>query len=190
LLLPLAVISIAGISVLKSDLLDQADSQLDGLVSQVKVVGVGHLPTRAGLETSVYVVQARNAAGGLVAQVPTLSTARASHSAERCMDVRGTPASPVTVAAKSGGDRWLVIADPETPLPGISGRSSSRGTLVVALDVTNVYDTVGRLIAIDIVRQRAHRPRARRCRHRRGPGQACNRSSTSSRPLAPSPPVT
>jgi len=62
----LAVISIAGISVLKSYLLDQADGQLDGLLSQVRTVGVGHLPTRAGLETSVFVVQARNAAGGLV----------------------------------------------------------------------------------------------------------------------------
>jgi len=87
------------------------------------------------------VVQARNAAGGLVAQVPTLSQPGPAIPPNAAW-MSANSGQPVTVAAKSGGDRWLVIADPET-FTGDFGQEQFKGTLVVALDVTNVYDTVG-----------------------------------------------
>src|SRR5262249_47120487 len=62
------------------------------------------------------------------------------------------PSDPVTVGATSGGGRWRVVSFvPEEPLPNPSGPGFVSGTIVVGVDVTSVYRTLGELAVIDLI---------------------------------------
>ncbi|HEY5986272.1 MAG TPA: HAMP domain-containing protein, partial [Streptosporangiaceae bacterium] len=55
---------------------------------------------------------------------------------------------PVTVRAESGGHRWRVISYPDTFI-ALSGQI--HGTVIAGIDVTGVYNTLGRLVSIDLI---------------------------------------
>ncbi|HUB40311.1 MAG TPA: HAMP domain-containing sensor histidine kinase [Streptosporangiaceae bacterium] len=137
----LVVISVAGVSFLRSYLLGQADSQLASLADQVQ--SFQRLPTgRFGPEPfAVEFVTGGKAdiVGGYLPQGNTGPLINPSASW-----LRGS--NPVTVGAAAGPDRWRVIALPDTSVNG-----SQPGTLVIGVDVTSQYATLGRLIAVDLI---------------------------------------
>jgi two-component system OmpR family sensor kinase len=56
---------------------------------------------------------------------------------------------PVTVSAEAGGGRWRVLAIPAV-VTTFNGQTAT-GTIVLGLDVTTVYDTLGALASIDLI---------------------------------------
>jgi two-component system OmpR family sensor kinase len=159
----LAVISIAGISVLKSYLLGQADQQLTSLTGQYGQVQhdmQGYLQNPGVLyESGVSVAWIPS--GHRLQQVvqPEIVTGfgpRARNIAIAGPAVQGStplPADsashPFTVPAESGNGRWRVVALP-TKVTNLDG-SFVTGTVVVGVDVTDVYATIGRLTSIDLI---------------------------------------
>jgi two-component system, OmpR family, sensor kinase len=160
----LAVISIAGISVLKSYLLGQADQQLASLIGQGQYgqinrdmlgylqntevsyqpgVSVAWIPSGGGLQQVVqpeivtgFGPRAHNTpvAGPVVPAAELSSAASASH--------------PFTVAAETGSGRWRVAVLPSRVT--LNG-TVINGTVVVGVDVTDEYATIGRLTSIDLI---------------------------------------
>ncbi len=159
--LALVLISVAGISFLKSYLLAQADNQLQAMQTQIgghhefrsggggiagpsgperyingAVVGGRYYPSLAdpstGFQTPTW--------GSYGPDVQPLSAWLARHNDQ-----------PVTVGAKSGRARWRIAGFKgftfATPRTG----QQVQGTLVVGVDVTAVYSTIGRLTIIDVV---------------------------------------
>ena len=55
----------------------------------------------------------------------------------------------ITLPAQSGGGRWRVLMEPQA-FSTTTGRSIS-GTVVLAVDVTSVYTTIGQLFGIDVL---------------------------------------
>jgi two-component system, OmpR family, sensor kinase len=58
--------------------------------------------------------------------------------------------NPVIVPAQSGSARWLVTAIPATDTNQVSGQVTT-GTVVLAVDVSSVYSTIGALAIIDLI---------------------------------------
>jgi two-component system, OmpR family, sensor kinase len=56
---------------------------------------------------------------------------------------------PVTVSAEAGDGRWRVLAIPAV-VTTFNGQTAT-GTIVLGLDVTTVYDTLGALASIDLI---------------------------------------
>src|SRR6266581_476597 len=155
----LAVISITGISVLKSYLLGQTDAQLynaQPLQNAVQdYLGGGQTTVLSGGLALAWVP-----AGGHVQMVirPGIPFSPES-SRGRILPGPAIPASaswlnshdgkPTTVAAKSGDTRWRVLAYPHQFI--FPDGSTITGTVVIGLDVSNVYGTIGHLIGIDLI---------------------------------------
>jgi two-component system OmpR family sensor kinase len=157
----LAVISITGISVLKSYLLGQTDAQLASYNAQ---------PLQHAIQDYLSGAQTTVETGGLaLAWVPAgghvhmvirpgvLFSPRSSQG--RILPSPAIPASaswlnshdgkPTTVAAKSGNARWRVLAYPHQFI--FPDGTTITGTVIVGLDVSDVYRTIGRLIGIDLI---------------------------------------
>jgi two-component system OmpR family sensor kinase len=145
----LAVISVTGLSFLRSYLIGQADSQLNSLATQARAYG-GHLPPRNSFSpeawTVTFVPASRGTSGGIIdgnlqgASGPPLITPGASWL---------TSGTHETVPAQSGSDRWRVLAVQHATLLLPSGNES--GTLVFGVDVTSQYATLAKLTSVDIV---------------------------------------
>src|SRR6266581_8602272 len=155
----LAVISITGISVLKSYLLGQTDAQLynaQPLQNAVQdYLGGGQATVRTGGLALAWVP-----AGGHVHMVIRPGVLFSPESSRgRILPGPAIPASaswlnshdgkPTTVAAKSGDTRWRVLAYPHQFI--FPDGTTITGTVIVGLDVSNVYSTIGRLIGIDLI---------------------------------------
>src|SRR6266496_4780178 len=157
----LAVISITGISVLKSYLLGQTDAQLTSYGAQ-PVQSAIHDYLNSGQTTvlSGGLALAWVPAGGHVQMVirPGIPFSPES-SRGRILPGPAIPASaswlnshdgkPTTVAAKSGNARWRVLAYPHQFI--FPDGTTITGTVIIGVDVTNVYRTIGRLIGIDLI---------------------------------------
>ncbi|MEP7026738.1 MAG: HAMP domain-containing sensor histidine kinase, partial [Actinomycetota bacterium] len=160
----LAVISIAGISKIRSHLLENADHQLRTLAGksgQVKNamadylldphtfyqagVALDWIPT--GHSVQQVVVPVTNTVHGFGPgtpnhivpgpQVPDSARWLAAHANQT-----------VTVAAQSGDGRWRVLVIPASAAgPDVA----VSGTVVVAVDVSDVYGTIGQLVGIDLL---------------------------------------
>lgn len=156
----LAVISIAGISVLKSYLLNQADTQLQS-VSDSADHAVGQFLSGAqpGVSNTAAVDWIQS--GGKLQQVIAYGT-RSGLGLQAQMNVIPGPDVPttagwlaasqghdVTVAATSGGGRWRVLVQQTSFQDPNAGTIT--GTLIVGQDVSDVFATTGRLIAIDLI---------------------------------------
>jgi two-component system OmpR family sensor kinase len=155
----LAVISIAGISVLKSYLLGQADATLQSVADQ-SLRPVGEYLVGAPLQVDYGgVAVAWLPSGGQLHPVVDPAAGFGRQSQGRILPLPNVPTNvgwlaanngrPVTVAAESGSSRWRVIAFPHqfTAADG----SSASGIVIVGLDISNVYATIGRLIGIDLI---------------------------------------
>jgi two-component system OmpR family sensor kinase len=157
----LAVISITGISVLKSYLLGQTDAQLASYDAQPlqraiqDYLGGGQTTVLSGGLALAWVP-----AGGHVDMVIRPGVPFSPESSQgRILPSPAIPASaswlnshdgkPTTVAAKSGDARWRVLAYPHQFI--FPDGTTITGTVIVGLDVSNVYRTIGRLIGIDLI---------------------------------------
>jgi two-component system, OmpR family, sensor kinase len=162
----LAVISIAGISLLKNYLLDQADRTLQSYAHQAEGY-VGDYVSGGG-------VQNPYSSQGYVIWIPSnghpvavLEQVQGFHpgmgfSGSRQLQVLPAPQIPdntawltannnheVTVPSQSGGLRWRVLVVAASVQTGPSSFAS--GTMVVAVDVTSVYSTIGQLTYLDLI---------------------------------------
>ncbi len=159
----LAVISISGISVLKSYLLSQSDQQLTTLTGSF---GQARRYMQAYLENPEVIYQPGVSVSWVPAGEPLQQVVRPEVLTGFGPKARGTaiagpavPVSaqwlaanasqPVTVPAQSGDGRWRVIAFPTEVID--LGGSTVNGTVIVGLDVTDVYGTIGRLAGIDLI---------------------------------------
>src|SRR6266536_1623707 len=160
----LAVISITGISVLKSYLLGQTDAQLTSYDAQQGVQHyiqdyIGGAPTT--VQTGGLALAWVRAGGHvrLVMRPGILFGLQSSQGRIRVLPSPAIPASaswlnshdgkPTTVAAKSGNARWRVLAYPHQFI--FPDGTTITGTVIIGVDVTNVYRTIGRLIGIDLI---------------------------------------
>jgi two-component system OmpR family sensor kinase len=162
----LAVISIAGISVLKNYLLDQADRTLQSYAHQAEGY-VGDYVSGGG-------VQNPYSSQGYVIWIPShgqpvavLRQVQGFHpgtgfSRSQQLQVLPAPQIPdnaawlaannnheVTVPSQSGGLRWRVQVVAASVQTGPSSFTS--GTMVVAVDVTSVYSTISQLTYLDVI---------------------------------------
>jgi two-component system OmpR family sensor kinase len=153
----LAVISIAGISILKSYLLNQADNSIQSLIdaenSRGFPVGTSHF---APGEAAIWIPD-----GGQAQQVitPVTSSGYGLNASPRIIpgpEIPGNPsalpssaANAITVPATSGGGRWRIVGLAASG-PASDG-TSTQGTLVLAIDVSSVYGTIGQLAGLDLI---------------------------------------
>jgi two-component system OmpR family sensor kinase len=160
----LVVISVAGISVLSSYLLGTADQQLTtltGQYGQVRQDMVGYLQN-PGVQPQPGVSVTWIPSGGQPQQVvqPEIFTGFGPLAHSRAipgpavqditLPVSGA-SQPVTVPAESGNGRWRVVALP-TKITDFNGAGSVvTGTVIVGVDVSDVYATIERLTSIDLI---------------------------------------
>jgi len=155
----LVVISVAGIAFLRSYLVGQTDNSLASFID-----------SQGPFSPASYV--ARVLSGGSPQQetqtsVEWLSSSNKLYSVVQPVAVNGfhttaisgpivTPNSSwlragniTTVGAMSGSGRWRVVAYPYT-FHTQSGQSIT-GTIIVGIDITSIYQTIGKLTGIDVI---------------------------------------
>ena len=155
----LAVISIAGISVLKSYLLGQADSQLAGYGSQPFDRVQGYLVGAPPAVQNGSVALAWIPSGGRVHMVIKPGIVFGRQSQARILPGPAIPTSaswlaahdgkPVTIPATSGNHRWRVVT--YSHIFVFPNGAQATGTVIIGLDVSSVYGTIGHLIGIDLI---------------------------------------
>jgi two-component system, OmpR family, sensor kinase len=166
----LLTISVAGLGFLRSYQLGQADGQLTALASasgpgsvsgivqsylahgrsqpySSPSAAVGWIPAGGSLHWVVQESQGYNfSSSGLNAQAPSeLPLPAVSTSASWLSD-----GAKVTVGAQSGTTRYRVLAVSAGQFLTPDGGTTS-GTVIIAVDVSSIYKTLGRLTGIDII---------------------------------------
>ncbi len=159
----LAVISIAGISVLRSYLLNQDDNALQGSIGSAEhyveqYVGgalprsspgaaVGWVPSGGKLQWVIEPVKPAYGFNSLTGpNPPPVPGPQVSASPAWLAANLG---HYVTVPAQSGGGHWRVFLEATTFVTPDGGAIT--GTVIVGLDVTSVYNTIGRLVSLDLI---------------------------------------
>jgi two-component system, OmpR family, sensor kinase len=151
----LLVISVAGISFLSSYLLNQQDQTLSADASQLENAATHYLvaayagfppqpPTAVGASAD-WVSDGRISHVIIPITLNNRPIPSPSYSADSSWLGSG---EPVTVGARSGGARWRVMA---LPLQVPTGHGLAEGALVVGIEVTSVYQTLGNLTRIDLI---------------------------------------
>ncbi len=180
----LAVISIAGISVLKSYQLGQADNTLQGYAGQSPRIVQDYLlgAVQPTIQTGGTAL-AWLPAGGSLHWVISPGVAFSPQSPERALPVPAVPTTPawlaanegkgVTVTAVSGNHRWRVVAFPRR-FQTADGTVIT-GIVIVGMDVTDIYTTIGHLIGIDLIVSLITDRRPGGRRHHGGAPPACGR---------------
>jgi two-component system, OmpR family, sensor kinase len=145
----LVAISFVGIAFLKDYLLNGADAQLQELYQNLPHLQNGHNAATVSPEPWLYEALLPNEGlqrfGGYLppgVSGPAISTDASWLSAS-------TPTS-VTVPAQSGSELWRVVAYPGQTFYTGPGQQQV-GTLIVGVDVTSIYNTIGNLIRIDVI---------------------------------------
>jgi two-component system OmpR family sensor kinase len=143
----LAVISLTGITVIRHYLLSRADEQLHTLYDQAQAFG-GRAPRAPSPDQWVYEAltppdTVTRLPGGILTDTPGPDVA------PNASWLAANPGKALTVAATSGSGKWRIAAYPDFPFITSAG-TLVHGTLVIGLDVTSVYSTLGQLIGIDI----------------------------------------
>jgi two-component system OmpR family sensor kinase len=158
----LAVISIAGISVLKNYLLTQADQTLAsyannaGHYTRDYVQGASTAQSEQGYviwipsggkpQMVVEQVGGFHPDNGFPAQPQTLPAPQVPASAAWLAANSGRY---VTVPAQVGSVRWRVLVEPGTF--GTPSGAFVSGSVVMAVNVTSVYNAIGQLTALDLI---------------------------------------
>jgi two-component system OmpR family sensor kinase len=175
----LAVISIAGIAFMRGYLLNQADQELRAASSNFGVnemvrsylflnggqprtdyggLSIQWLPAKGSVHQVVSEFSGFQAGQPHMVPPPAVNRSDSwlekpgAHKigAQSWLNTSGSPVSaPVTVGAVSGAGRWRVVSSAAT-FPSPSG-GTVRGTIIVGLDVTSVYRTIGELTTIDVI---------------------------------------
>ena len=158
----LLTISIAGLGFLRSYLIGQADSQLDGLAQSQKIFQqVQSYELHGQTQPSIGAAVGWIPAGGSLhwvyqeTQGPGITTGQGTGSPVPLPAV-STGASwlsngaKMTIGAQSGSTRYRVLAVSGGPVVSADG-TPVNGTVIIALDVSSIYKTIGRLTGIDII---------------------------------------
>jgi two-component system OmpR family sensor kinase len=169
----LAVISIAGIAFMRGYLLNQAEQELRAAannvgpynlvrsylffnVTQPQIdyggLSIQWLPDNGKAQQVVAEYSDFQAGQPHLVPPPAVSNSDSwlAHRGEPSwLKTSGSPVSaPVTVGAVSGDGRWRVVSS-EATFPSPSG--TVKGTIIVGIDVTNAYRTIGELTTIDVI---------------------------------------
>lgn len=158
----LVVISITGISVVRSYLLGQSNQQLIELTGQFGQVNqdMEAYLQNPGVREQPGVSVAWIPSGSALQQVVRPEVVTGFGPAARRTMVPGPDLSagaqwfaanahhPITVPAQSGNGRWRVVA--LTTVVFING-TQVNGIVIVGVDVSDVYATIGRLTSIDLI---------------------------------------
>jgi two-component system, OmpR family, sensor kinase len=149
-ILALAVISFAGISYVRSYLLDRADNQVEALVGQFSGSSYRspgqYVPGPQVGERGVAEIIAPSGTYALAIHdfsYPLSSTGPAVPTSASWLSANSS--RPVTVSSQSGTYKWRVIVEPNQTVGPVTG------TIVIGLDVTDIYATVARLEAFDLL---------------------------------------
>jgi two-component system, OmpR family, sensor kinase len=140
----LFVISLAGLSYLRSYLLNNADQQLGTLANHVQNYGNGPFH---GLGPENWV--ADFVLNGKVQQVYTSGPQNGPQFSASAPWL--TSGAAVTVPATSGPVQWRVLAIPGAHAFDTNTGSQVTGTLVVGLDVSPQYAAIGELTIFDVI---------------------------------------
>jgi two-component system, OmpR family, sensor kinase len=154
-LLALAVISFAGVAYIRGYLIDRADSQLEGLAASVEgrdypFGGAGGYGPPVGEQRLVEAIfpdgsVARNGLDsgppGTDPKIPAAASWLDSHAGK-----------PIALSSESG-DTWRILIQPGqmVTVGGPVGNQNVPATVVVGIDVTDVYATIARLEGFDIL---------------------------------------
>ncbi len=159
----LVVISVAGLLILRNDLLSGPDAALSNYVRTAQTQVSGYLDN--GTTAPMANAAVDWIAAGHIHQVgiPTSATGPGNYGGGFAQHVTSIPGpaiqasstwlaqhshGPFTVAGQSG-TRWRVLLVP-TPYSNGAGTSIS-GTVAIASNVTSIYTTIGQLASIDLL---------------------------------------
>jgi two-component system OmpR family sensor kinase len=138
----LVVISVAGLSFLRSYLLGTADDQLYAAAHRSHAASASFSPE--GFVTQIVedgkIVYSQGYAP------PGMSGPEITADAPWL-----TSGSPTTVPPSSGAGQWRVLAVPNQTLYNQFGQSVGKGTVVFGIDVTSQYSTIGKLAVADVL---------------------------------------
>jgi two-component system OmpR family sensor kinase len=157
----LAIISIAGLSVIRGYQLGQADDQLQTLSSQgphaVAAYLNGDNPGQAQDITLLWIPSGVSPHVVIAPTAEGVSSRYMSNSAPvlpgPAIPVKGSwladhLSRPVTVPAQSGGGQWRVLI---TPQSFTANGQEVTGDIVVGLNVSTAYATIGKLAFLDLL---------------------------------------
>jgi two-component system, OmpR family, sensor kinase len=145
----LVAISFVGIAFLKDYLLNGADAQLQELYQNAPHLQYGG-HSAASVSPEPWLFEALLPDGGLqhVQGYLPLGTPGPAFSTDASWLSKSTP-TYVTVPAQSGSGLWRVVAYTGQQFSTPNGPQI--GTLIVGVDVTSIYQTIGNLIRIDVI---------------------------------------
>jgi two-component system, OmpR family, sensor kinase len=166
----LVVISVAGLLILRNDLLAPYDAALQsGQLPRTGLNGVENYLSTGNPAQAQYAGEAVDwiSKGGSVHQavIPVRSGYPSGpnffgQGAAQSVPGPNIPASPswqaahlgkpTTVSAVSGSTRWRVLLEPQQFTNNSSGQTIS-GTIVLAIDASGIYTTIGQLASIDLL---------------------------------------
>ncbi len=158
----LAVISLVGIGLLRSNLLNNADNNLAAAAGQINHslqlggINLTSQPNRAVGESVTWVPD-HGSQTPLVIPISAAGYGRGIFGTQvpgpvippDPSSLSSNPQKAITVGSTSGDGRWRVVGLAASA--GTPNGSSVRGIVVVATDATSVYRTIGSLTAIDLV---------------------------------------
>ena len=154
-ILALAVISFAGISYIRSYLIDRADNELATLAS---ATGGGYAHgTGQNLGPAVGERTLQEGISGGLVYTRGYPVGRTGPAFIGSASWRAAHANtPVTVPSEAGNYKWRVLVVPNSSFgvqnpTGLGPPTTVQGTIVVGLDVTDIYATVARLEAFDLL---------------------------------------
>jgi two-component system, OmpR family, sensor kinase len=140
--LALVVISVAGLSFLRSYLLGAADDQLYAAAQQSHPAAATFSPegfVTVIVQNGKIIYSHGYAPPGTAGPQITAGASWLSSG------------DPTTVPASNGAGQWRVLAAPnQTTLYNQFGQSVGKGTVVYGIDVTPQYTTIGRLVVVDL----------------------------------------
>ena len=158
----LTVISIAGITVLRGYLLDQADQQLHADVANGDIVAIvrGYLvtqqpqPTQNGISIQwlpahgpvqpVWIDYTGFRGGQLGRELPGPAAKHGYSWLNKGIY------QPITVRSAQGNERWRVVSGPAS-VDNLAGQGPYNGTIIVGINVTSIYRTINELTVIDLI---------------------------------------
>jgi two-component system OmpR family sensor kinase len=143
----LLVMSVAGLSFLHTYLLGTADAQLSNLEpASPGSMNQSSRGTQLGPESFVRYFLINGKTSNALALNVTLSPGSGGGPQITPGASWLRSGAAVTVSAQSGGGSWRVQAVPNVQLP-----NGTPGTLVVGVDVTSQYSTIGKLTTVDVL---------------------------------------
>ncbi len=158
----LAVISVAGVFVLRGYLLGQADAKLIHAAHHDDIPDfvVGYLAkgiqAQANSGLSIVWLPESGKAQMVATEYAGLRNGQPTHPVPGPDARQGSSwlnkgiDNPVTVRAMSGDTRWRVVSA-AVSLTIVPGQGPVNGTIILGLDVTNVYKTINELTIIDLI---------------------------------------